>query len=300
MKKPSFYRGVSFMMLSAAGMSLVGLFGKWGIQDLTIYALMFWRYIAALTLYLLSLALLGKLKGLFHFRHLKLEALRTFFVLLAQYCFFYYLLRNNLLNASALLNTGPVFISLIEWGILRKKVGVSSWAAAFISFIGALCILQPDAGIFSLVSLIGLLSGASQGASQVVFGFQSEKAQKPHIGVFHLFILCAFFSGVPFLVSTGKALPFQSFSSWDFFLIAGLGAASIGNQIFRAEAYAHGSPSKLSPYLYLAVLLAGVWDWAFFGLIPNWLTILGAILIVLGGLAKIYLRNWVLKRREEK
>ncbi len=285
------------MMLSAAGMSLVGLFGKWGIEGLSVQALMFWRYIAALALMSATLFLFGKLKGAFHLRHLKIEALRTFFVLLAQYCFFIYLLQNNLLNASALLNTGPVFISLIEWGILRRKVGVSSWISAAISFAGALCILQPDAGIFSLVSLIGLLSGASQGASQVVFGFQTQTEEKPHVSVLHLFFLCALFSAIPFAFSPGQMAPAHSFSSWEFFVIAGLGAASIGNQIFRAEAYAHGSPSKLSPYLYLSVLLAGVWDWAFFGRIPNRLTILGALLIVLGGLAKIYLRNWILKRK---
>src|SRR5579871_2969057 len=155
------------MLLSAAGMSLVGLFGKFAIEDLTVPALMFFRYASTSVLLFLSLLFLGQLKGLLDFQHIKIQLLRAFFLLLAQYCFFYYLLRSNLLNASALLNTGPVFIAIIEAGVLRKKVGVSTWIAGVVSLIGAFLLLQPDVGIFSYLSLIGLLSGISQGASQV-------------------------------------------------------------------------------------------------------------------------------------
>jgi len=285
------------MLLSATGMSLIGVFGKFGIQDLTVSALMFWRYAATSSCLFLSLLLLGRLKGFLNFRHIKIQLLRAFFVLLAQYCFFYYLLHNNLLNAAALLNTGPVFIAVIEWGILRKKVGVSTWIGSSISFLGALLILQPDAGIFSFISLIGLLSGISQGASQVVFGLQSEREEKPHIGVMQLFSLCTILSLLPFLYFHTEMQIGKSWSHWDFLLIAGLAVTSIFNQISRAEAYAHGTPSRLSPYLYFAVLLAGVWDWAIFGMAPNWLSIVGATLVVLGGLLKIYLRNKILKKK---
>jgi len=288
------------MALSATGMSLVGLFGKFGIQDLTLSALMFWRFVATSTLFFLSLLALGRLKGFFEFHHLKLQMLRAFFVLLAQYCFFYYLLHNSLLNAAALLNTGPVFISIIEGGILRKKVGVSSWIGALVSFAGALMILQPDAGIFSTLSLIGLLSGISQGASQVVFGFQTKGEEKLHITLLHLFFICTLLSLVPFLLFHTEMQSGKSFSSWDLGVILALAAASILSQAFRAQAYAHGTPSRLSPFLYLAVLLAGVYDWAIFGKAPNLLASLGAALIIIGGLLKIYLRKIILEKRDKK
>ncbi len=200
-------------------------------------------------------------------------------------------MHSNLLNATALLNTGPVFIAIIDWGILRKKVGVSTWIGTLVSFVGALLILQPDEGIFSLLSLIGLFAGISQGASQVVFGMQSERAEKPHVSILHLFFLCAFLSLLPFLFFRFETGNSMNFSSWDLGIIFVLGTASIVNQLFRAEAYAHGTPSRLSPYLYFAVLLAGVWDWAVFGLVPNWISIIGAALVVTGGLLKILLRT---------
>ena len=72
------------MMLSATGMSLVGLFGKFGIQDLTLSALMFWRFGATSVLLFAILAFMRRLKGLFNFRHIKIQLLRAFFVLSAQ------------------------------------------------------------------------------------------------------------------------------------------------------------------------------------------------------------------------
>ncbi|MBM3184491.1 MAG: DMT family transporter [Chlamydiae bacterium] len=282
------------MLLSATGVSLIGLFGRFGIEDLSLSSLMFFRYFAAFSLLFLTFPKFARFQDLFSFRHFKLQFMRAFFVLLAQYSFFFYLEKNDLLNAAALLNTGPMFISLIEWGLLRKKVGVSSWVGAGVSFLGALFILQPNTGIFSITSLIGLLSGISQGASQVVFGLHSEKEENPALGVIHLFLLCGFLSFIPFVFSW--SLP-KHFSLSDFWIILAIAAASILNQFFRAKAYRLEIPSRLSAYLYFSVLLSGVWDFAVFHRIPNGLAIFGAALIILGGLLKIYLRQRILKKK---
>jgi drug/metabolite transporter (DMT)-like permease len=270
---------------------LIGLFGKLGLADLTIPALMFWRFLSASLLLFIALWIGQALAGILTFHHLKIQLLRAFFVLLAQYCFLYYLTHNRLLNASALLNTGPLFISLIEWGILRKKVGVSSWMGALVSFIGALLILQPTAEIFSVMSGIGLLSGLSQGASQVVFGIHSEREETPHVGVLHLFILCTCFSALVLFFFPQELQFGKQMTSWDVTLIVLLGIASVINQIFRAQAYAHGTPSRLAAFLYFAVLLSGIWDWLIFHKSPNALAAVGAILVILGGMIKIYLRH---------
>lgn len=285
------------MLLSATGMSLIGLFGKLGIEDFTVSALIFWRFSVSFVLFFLALLALGRLEGILHFGSIKIQVLRAFFVLSAQYCFFYYFEQNSLLNASALLNTGPIFISIIDWAILRKKVGRSSWIGSIIAFVGAILILRPDAGIFSFMSLIGLLSGLSQGASQIVFGISAQE-RKPHIGVLHLFALCTFLSLFPFLFFHTEMVAGKRFAEFDLLWILCLGAASISNQLFRSDAYRHATPSRLSPFLYFSVLLAGVWDWVVFGKTPGFLSILGTALIVLGGLLKIYLRNRILQKQK--
>ena len=288
-KKESFATGVSFMLLSAAGLSLTGLFGKLG-QDLFYLApLVFWRYFSAAILCALLLLFMGELHHVFKKKNFKLHLLRAFFVLSAQYSFYYYLQRDNLLNATVLLNLGPLFIPVIEWGIMKKKVGKSSWIGVVVSLIGAVLILQPDKGIFSLTSCIGLFSGISQGASQVVFGINS-KEEKADQGILILFILCALFSSIPYLVEDATWATTPNWT-WAAILIGCLAIASMGSQLFRAFAYQHATPSRLASFFYLSVILAGFWDWAVFNHTPNLLSLVGALLVILGGILKIWLHQ---------
>ena len=125
-------------------------------------------------------------------------ALRAVFTLGAQYSFYYYLEQNTLMNAMVLLNTGPLFIPLIERVVAGSKIGKSTIASLVVGFLGVLCVLQPDQGIFTLMSLIGLLSGLCQGISQVLFGINVGK-ERYDLGVLSLFFFSSLFSLLPFL-----------------------------------------------------------------------------------------------------
>ena len=297
MDKTSFRKGTEFTLLSASALSLVGLFAKLGSADLPVSALIFWRFLIASLLYFITLWMLGRLKDPFHFKF-KDQALRALFVLSAQYCFFYYLKKDTLLNASALLNTGPMFISIIEWGILRQKVGVSSWIGSSVAFVGALFILQPDISILSWMSLIGLLSGLSQGASQVQLGRTICK-ERAEIDLLHLLTTCTLFSSIPFALFHESVMPGVQFSQIDLIWLGGLGVMTILNQLFRGRAYQYATPSRVSSFLYFSVLLAGVWDWTIFGNTPDLFSGLGASLIVLGGILKVHIRNRILKKQKD-
>ena len=75
------------------------------------------------------------------------------------------------------------------------------------------------------------------------------------------------------------------------FVISGiivLGVISIANQTTRAAAYKCGSASRLAPFLYFSAIPAGIFDWAFFGNIPNLLSLLGVLLVIGGGLLKYF------------
>jgi drug/metabolite transporter (DMT)-like permease len=295
-KKESFASGVSYMLLSAAGLALVGLFGKIGAPLLSLEALIFWRYLAALPLCIGFMWFIGNLRSLFPFRNPTLHFLRAFFVLGAQYSFYYYIQRASLLNGMVLLSLGPLFIPLIEWILTRSPIGRSTWAGLIVSFAGMLCVLQPDAGIFSLLSLIGVLAGLCQGCSQVIFGLNA-KNERADLSVLYTFILCLAISLIPYLLTIDTPGEETATPLFLLFTILGMGAASVLNQLARAWAYSHGTPSRLSTFLYFSILLSGLFDWAVFHKKPNLLSLIGAILVISGGLLKIYLRSLILRRR---
>lgn len=296
MKQDSFHSGVVWTLLSAFGLSLTSLFGKLGFEYFTLSALIFWRFLAAFAFCLLVSAFLGSLKNKPNISHFKLNFFRAFFTLGAQASFYYYIKTHTLLNGMVLLNTGPIFIALIDWGILRRRVGKSSWIGVLVSFVGVLCILQPDAEIFTVTSLIGLLSGLCQGISQILFGLSSRE-ENPSSGVLILFFFCAAISSFFYLFTGATWEAGKGLNNWALLLILLLGLGSTLNQLARSAAYQRSTPSRLSPFLYFAVPFAGLFDWLIFGSLPNLLSLLGTILVISGGLLKIYLRKWILQKK---
>ena len=293
-KQESFALGVSFTLLSSLGMSLIGLFGKIGDQIFSLTGLIFWRFFAAFIISVIFFWILGDFKRPLRIGNVKMHIMRACLVLIAQYSYYFYIEKGTLLNGTMLLCTGPLFIPLIEWVFLRKKVGHSTWISLVVSFIGVICILQPDREIFSMLSAMGLLSGICQGGSQVVFGLNARE-ERSDLGVLYLMFFSALFSLGPYVIQEAHHIS-ESGGLWmSILLVIALGASSVFNQMSRAVAYRHGTPSKLAVFLYFSVVIAGFWDWLVFKDIPNILSMIGAFLVILGGILKIYIHSWRVK-----
>lgn len=292
--KRSFTHGALFMALSAGSLSLAYLFVKMSTAEVPFFLLVFLRFIIPFLL----LALIFAVRRLsIKTVSLRGHIVRALFVLTAQYSIFYYISKDSLLNATVLLNTSPFFIPLIEWLVLKYHIPKSTWISIAISAAGVICILQPDAGLFSLLSFVGLLAGIAQACSQVAFGLSAQK-ESPEISLFYLFGIGSILTFFPLL---GQKTVLEV--AWEPDLIGYvllLSLASLMNQYFRAKAYAHRKPSTLSTFLYLSVLISGFFDWFVFKEIPNTLSIIGAILVIVGGISKIVLRYYFLKRKQSK
>jgi len=296
MTKESFAAGIFYTLLAAAGTSLVGLLGKLGGIDWSLDALIFWRYVAATSIYATTLLYLGLLRNAFSSGSAKLHFLRAFFVLGSQYSFYYYIQTNPLLNGLVLLSLGPLFIPFIEWIVTRNRIGKSTWVGLSVSFLGMLLVLQPDKQIFTFVSLVGVLSGFCQGCSQVVFAM-TTKGERPEISILNMLFLCTIFSFIPYLAFESPHVTTKYYAPMAIALVVGMGLATALNQLARTAAYKHGTPSRLATFMYFSILLGGIYDWAIFHRAPNMLSVIGALLVITGGALKIFLRRHYLKKR---
>jgi len=299
MDKKSFMTGVIYMLLSATGLSIVGLFGKLSEGSISLPTLVFFRFSSAFILCLFLYACIGRLKKDFGSYPIKANLFRAFLVLGAQYTFYYYIEQSTLMNGMALLNTGPLFIPFIEKIFLGNKIGKSTWISILVSFVGVMLILQPDSGIFSLIGIVGFCSGIFQAGSQVIFGL-SAKGENIELSVLVLLGFCAIASFVPFMAFESSWQGAEFKLGFMIFLIAGLAIGSIVNQLSRAEAYKWSTPSRLASFLYFSVVLAGFYDWVVFKSPPNLLSCIGAVLVILGGVLKIVLRNKFRAAQEKK
>lgn len=297
-KQHSFAQGIVFTILSAIGFAFVALIGKFLEESIGISSLIFWRYLAAFFICLLWMLVTGQMRKRVQWKEQKLHILRALFVLGAQYSFFFYLHHSSLFNALILLNTGPIFIPLIERFILRKHVGKSSWIGVLISFVGVVFVLKPNAEIFSLMSWIGILAGCCQGISQVIFGLYSKKDQSD-AGLAILFLLCAVASVFPFVFTrTTDSFNQGNLSGFLALMLIAMAILTLFNQLMRRIAYKVSPPSRVAPFLYFNILCAAAFDWWFFQKIPDIWSTIGGSLVILGGVAKIYLRNHILNKKK--
>lgn len=298
-KQDRFRYGVFYMLVSGIGLGCVSFFGKIGQEVFSIPALLFWRYLFAFLPSLAVFLFFQRNQRIWdRFWDQRLQFFRVFFVLLSQYCFFYYMITSSLLSATLLFSTGPLFIPLIDRWILKRYVGGSTWISTTVSFIGVLFVLPPNRDLLSWHSAIGLFAGLAQGISQVLFGFHLGD-KKRELDFFSFYFFACVLSLIPYLIGGTTWAPVGGFGWKACFIVVGIGTASVFNQYFRALAFQESTPARLASFLYISIVVAAFFDWAVFNHIPTLHVTIGAVLILFGGILKIYLRSQFLRKKDQ-
>lgn len=285
-----FMKGVAYILLSTIGTSLFGLFSKFGLDDTPFFLITFLRFAIPFVLLLPSSLTKYSVIQLWKATNWKIQWLRSSCVLVYQYSFFYFLNQQSLLDAAVLQNTSPLFILIFESFFHRQRLKMITLFSVVISFIGVLCILQPDLGVISRISLVGFLIPVALAGSQVIYSHQVHHAPQQST-LFFLFFLCSIFTGVLYLFS-GELFQESTYghtsSLVHIWVLLGMGVTSIFNQSFRGFAYRYVRPSILAPFSYVALLFSGLFDWLIFNRLPNLWSGLGLALVIIGSVVQFY------------
>lgn len=305
--RSTFEKGILWMLLSATFLSLSFVFLKINLIYLSYLFLLFLRFSIPLVFVLILLTLSGKWRVVPASKHIRLQLLRCFCVLISQYGMAYYITQNTLLSATVLLNTSPLFIPLIEWVFQGHRPGRSTVLGALLAFLGVILVLQPDSSLFSPLTAIGVIAALGQAGSQVLYGLKS-KQENPLASLFYLFFFTTLISGLIFLWgegSEGLRLYLNGTLSrergWliSIYVIL-MGLTALLNQYYRGLAYKCGRPSTLATFIYFSVFVSAICDWLIFKNAPTLLMIIGSILIICGGIVKVMLRAKILKEKGKK
>jgi drug/metabolite transporter (DMT)-like permease len=291
--KEEFEKGAFYMLLSSITLSLFTLSAKFGTNTAPYFLLIFLRFGIPFLLLLPFLLWTTSIKELFLTKSFKIQLLRCGCLLIYQYSIFYYLIYASVLDATVMQNTAPLFIPILEWVFFKHRFEKKVILSICISFIGVLCILQPDKSIFAQLSIAGILAPLGQAGSQVLYRHQAKNENQKST-LFYLFFLCSSVSAIALVVSKelfGKTYSLEHYTSLFWVNILCLGVASILSQLFRGEAYKHGKASALAPFLYASIIFSAILDWVMFHDLPNWLSLIGALLVIGGGLIQVYKRK---------
>lgn len=244
---------------------------------------------------LIPMAMAGKLKHLktHHFKeHLVLNLIYIASILI----YFYSLAFIPLVNASLFFNTAPLFTPVIAALFLKEHFPKRLWFYVAISLIGVILVLQPRSDLFQPISLLALLAGFLMAVAQVLNRNLSHH-EPPERIVFYMIILAPVLGLVPVIIDPFLVMRIDM-PKEDYLLVGGkllmAGFCTWLYQLYRSKSAAHGRVGVVMPFSFLGVVFAGTFDWLFWGVIPNYLTIIGVVLIFTGSLFILKNSNKVL------
>jgi drug/metabolite transporter (DMT)-like permease len=183
-----------------------------------------------------------------------------------------------LTTAYTLFFVAPLIITAMSALFLGEKVGVHRWGAIIVGFIGVLVALRPTgdgAPLWAGLAILGAATGYATAAVMVRVLGRTDSTQSM---MFWMTISMT-------LGSAALALPgWVALRGSDGALILGVGLVGALGQWALTEAFARGEASVVAPFEYSALAWGIGFDLAFWGVLPDSITWLGAAIIVAAGI----------------
>ena len=291
------YLGISAIVFGTICFSVNDISVKLFSSEMPLNQLMFFRAIFAISILLfVILPFYGGFKYLntnnptFHiFRGLAVVGANTFF--------FISIAELSLAEATAIFFIAPILITIFAMFFLQEKVGIRRGLACFIGFLGMLLIIKPGTISFELISVFPLIAALFYTALHIItrkYGSQEKPLTMGfYIQVCFLVTSLMFAGGfylADFDTEQSNALKFStgswvSVSTFDMFhILVGIAfPISIGG-ILVSYAYKNYEASFLAPFEYGALVMAVVSTYLIWSEIPDRLSLIGMILIMISGI----------------
>ena len=177
----------------------------------------------------------------------------------------------------------PVITMVLSVWFLGEHVGLRRWLVAAVSLFGVFIIVQPGTSAFQWASILPLLSAVF--ASLMILATRHLKDENPDT--------LLIYAALPGLFVLGAIMPFVwvTPSVSDLMPIAVSGIAGALANVAHIKAYQGGAASRIAPFNYIQLPIAGILGVLVVGSVPTWLAIAGMGLIALSGAANAWLEN---------
>ncbi|HBQ36440.1 MAG TPA: hypothetical protein DD729_06335 [Rhodobacteraceae bacterium] len=180
-------------------------------------------------------------------------------------------------DATAISFLNPVFAMILAIPMLGERVGPVRWGASVLALIGAMVLLRPTPDSFQPAALLAL--GAA-----IMLGFEANLVkmltgrEKPlqilivnnAIGLV-IASVAVFFVWIP-----------ATAAQWG--VLAALGVMMALGQTCFIQAMRRADASFVMPFIYATLIFATLYDYLFYATLPDFISILGAAIIVSGAM----------------
>ena len=206
----------------------------------------------------------------------KLQFLRSVALMMATTLFFFAFSKLGLAEASAIFNISPVLITLGAFLFLREQIGPRRVIGIFVSLLGALIIIRPGSGVFTIYALLPLGAAIFYSTYSLVTRFVGAD-ESPWTSLFY----SAIFGAICYSIYI--VFHWNPMSNNALFLTIIIGLFGTAGHICLIRALTLGEASLVAPFIYTNLLFTTIWGLVLFGNFPDFWTICGALIIVAAG-----------------
>lgn len=200
--------------------------------------------------------------------------MRSFCGTVGLICNFYAVDHMNIADANILNKLSPFFAILMSYFILKEKANKVEWACVVVAFIGAVFVVKPAFNMQFVNALIGVVGGLGAG---IAYTFVRKLGKKGERGPIIVMVFSTFscLCTLPFLI-----VEFQPMKAMQLLCLLMAGVSAAGGQIFITKAYTKAPAKEISVFDYTQVLFAALLGFVFFGQIPDWMSLVGYLIII--------------------
>ena len=207
----------------------------------------------------------------------KLQFLRSVALMMATTLFFFSFSRLGLAEASAIFNISPVLITLGAFLFLREQIGPRRLIGIIVSLLGALIIIRPGTGVFSIYALLPLGAAIFYSTYSLATRFVGTD-ESPWTSLFY----SAIFGAICYSIYI--AFYWNPMSNNAILLTIIIGLFGTAGHICLIRALTLGEASLVAPFIYTNLMFTTTWGFVLFGNLPDFWTIVGALIIVAAGI----------------
>ena len=206
----------------------------------------------------------------------KLQFLRSVALMMATTLFFFAFSKLGLAEASAIFNISPVLITLGAFLFLREQIGPRRVIGIVVSLLGALIIIRPGSGVFTVYALLPLGAAIFYSTYSLATRFVGTN-ESPWTSLFY----SAIFGAICYSIYI--VFHWSPMSSNALLLTIIIGLFGTAGHICLIRALTLGEASLVAPFIYTNLLFTTIWGLVLFGNFPDFWTICGALIIVAAG-----------------
>ena len=272
-------QGIAYMVLGGALLSGNDALSKWLAVELAVTQVWCLRGISALLL-IVIVSFVARVERPFAVSRPPMLALRALLFAGTTLGIVAALSLMPLVNVSAIVFATPLLIAVMSPALLGESQRGYRLVGALIGFLGVIAILKPGSDVFQLASLVAVgaavLSALRDIVTRVIAQYESAMS-------------ILFWSNAAVLI-VGLSAGLSPWTDWRAVSLAAWlallanGALNVAAHFCVVKALSLGEASAVAPFRYTGLLWALVLGVTLFGELPDLLTSIGAVAIVVSGL----------------